>query len=109
MMECTYTFIQEKKNTVEVTSLVGRVTRISDELEGHNFRAMMARLRYLERKRRRESIMNRDITSGDDLSRSVHLADEKMPFIPEKPIMASVTFPLSKFKKTILLDCMYTL
>ena len=91
---------QEKKISVDVTSLVGRPIALSEKQEGQNFRVTMARLRYLERKSKWEQQPNQ----RKRLRLSVHLANTKQVTATEGKIMASVTLPLIKFKKTILLQ-----
>ena len=82
---------------MNVQALIGKPLSLSDETEGYNFRATMARLRYLERKRKKEggakNINNR---------LSIHLADTSIPFDFNEKAMVSVTFPLLKFKTTII-------
>lgn len=67
-------------------------------MEGQNFRETMARLRYLERKKKKEQEID-----TDEFLRSVNLAEMQTPFQVPNPLMASVTFPLIKFKKTVIL------
>ena len=88
---------------MSVINLVGRCISLSEQQEGQNFRATMARLRYLERKRQWEC----KPAPGESRGRmrlSVHLANTMVKQPIGIPILASVTFPLIKFKKTILLE-----
>jgi hypothetical protein len=94
---------QETSRIQEVTALVGRSVAASDEQEVLNFQLTMARLRYLERKRKKEQL---DASGSKKrlLRYSLRLADPTIPFEYLEKIMVSVTFPLLKYKKTIILE-----
>lgn len=79
--------------------LVGKlvVTSASDEIEIENFRTTMARLRYLERKRKKGAGKARDRIT---LKLTNNINTKDLP----KSIMGTIALPLLDVKKTILMQ-----
>ena len=91
----------EKENALEVSGLVGKVIS-GDDREMQNFREVMARVRYLERKRRKEH--RGQVKSEEGLQ--VYLADDSIPFrLPSKGrLIITATLPLKGCKKTMVVQ-----
>jgi len=90
---------EEAKRALDIHSLIGKpiVTSASDEAEIIDFRQTMARLRYLERKRRK------DVGGRNKRCMSVRVGSVSTSGQTEK-IFVSLTFPMYKVKKTVIVE-----
>ena len=84
---------KEKEIELEVNSLIGRITTQNDDAEKRNFRDIMARVRYLEKKQKKQT--------QNDLN--IYLADTAHPLqLPSnEKVIISVSIPEHNVVKKI--------